>query len=91
MKTIKVQPWGEDQGEYVLINEEDFEAGFHEAFGEAKPAGATPADASIDDQGGDEAAKAELAAARADYEAKLGKKPFMGWDAATLRAKIAGA
>ncbi|WP_144223460.1 hypothetical protein [Mesorhizobium amorphae] len=41
--------------------------------------------------GDDEQAKAELAAARADYEVKLGKKPFMGWDAATLRAKIAGA
>ena len=49
------------------------------------------ADASFEDHLGDEAAKADLAAARADYEAKLGKKPFMGWDAKTLREKIAAA
>lgn len=28
---------------------------------------------------------------RAQYEARVGKKPFMGWDADTLRAKIAEA
>jgi len=32
-----------------------------------------------------------LAALRAEYEAALGKRPFMGWDAATLREKIAAA
>ncbi len=26
---------------------------------------------------------------RAEYEAKFGKKPFMGWDAAALREKLA--
>lgn len=30
----------------------------------------------------------DIAALRAEYEAKLGKKPFMGWDAETLNAKI---
>lgn len=31
----------------------------------------------------------ELSAARELYEATLGKKPFHGWDIATLQAKIA--
>jgi len=30
METIKVKPWGEDQGEFVLINAEDFDAEKHE-------------------------------------------------------------
>lgn len=30
----------------------------------------------------------ERVALRAEYEAKLGKKPFGGWDADTLREKI---
>lgn len=30
MSLIKVKPWGKDQGEYVLINEEDFNAEVHE-------------------------------------------------------------
>lgn len=33
----------------------------------------------------------DLAAARAEYEAKMGKKPFHGWDAKTIREKMAGA
>ncbi|APZ53130.1 hypothetical protein [Salipiger abyssi] len=30
----------------------------------------------------------EMAALRAEYEAVIGKRPFYGWDAETLRAKI---
>ncbi|MDU4249009.1 hypothetical protein [Pseudomonas sp.] len=30
MSVIKVKPWGKDQGDYVLINEEDFNAEVHE-------------------------------------------------------------
>lgn len=33
----------------------------------------------------------DLARLRQDYEAKFGKRPFMGWDAAALRAKLAEA
>lgn len=33
----------------------------------------------------------ERVALRAEYEAKFGKKPFGGWDADTLREKIAAA
>ncbi len=31
----------------------------------------------------------DTAAAREDYQAKVGKRPFMGWDAETIRAKMA--
>lgn len=30
MATIKVKPWGKDQGDYVVIEEENFNAEFHE-------------------------------------------------------------
>lgn len=33
----------------------------------------------------------DLAALRQAYKAKVGKRPFMGWDADALRAKIAEA
>jgi hypothetical protein len=33
----------------------------------------------------------DLPALRAEYRAKVGRNPFNGWDAATLREKIAGA
>lgn len=33
----------------------------------------------------------EIAALRAEYTAKFGKRPFNGWDAATLRERIAAA
>jgi len=32
MPTIKVVPWSDDQGDYVLINEEDFDPEVHTAF-----------------------------------------------------------
>lgn len=32
----------------------------------------------------------ELKALREEYEAKMGKRPFMGWDTATLREKMNG-
>ncbi|MFC0666244.1 hypothetical protein ACFSKY_00115 [Azotobacter chroococcum] len=30
MNTVKVKPWGKDQGEFVLINEDDFDPKAHE-------------------------------------------------------------
>jgi len=30
METIKVKPWGEGQGDYVVINAEDFDPEHHE-------------------------------------------------------------
>jgi hypothetical protein len=32
METIKVKPWGEGQGDFVVINEEDFDAAKHEKY-----------------------------------------------------------
>ena len=37
MGTIQVKPWGEGQGDFVLINEEDFDKDFHELYGDKKP------------------------------------------------------
>ena len=34
METIKVKPWGEDQGEFVLINAGDFDDAVHVRFGD---------------------------------------------------------
>ncbi len=31
----------------------------------------------------------DMTALRAEYTAKMGKKPYMGWDEATLREKLA--
>jgi hypothetical protein len=36
-ETIRVNPWGEDQGDFVEINAEDFDPAIHTKFGE-KPA-----------------------------------------------------
>lgn len=36
-KTIQVKPWGEGQGDFVTINEDDFDKDFHELYGDKKP------------------------------------------------------
>ncbi len=36
-KTVQVKPWGEGQGDFVLINESDFDENVHELFGSKKP------------------------------------------------------
>lgn len=36
-ETIRVKPWGEDQGEFVEINADQFDAKIHTLFDEAKP------------------------------------------------------
>ena len=74
--TIKVKPWGDGQGDFVLINEGDFDAAVHQLHGEAPAADTTEAagDASADgDQAPDQAApaakttrKARVAAPAAD-------------------------
>jgi hypothetical protein len=32
MNTIKVKPWGEGQGEFVIVNAEDFNPDFHKRY-----------------------------------------------------------
>ena len=36
-ETIKVKPWGKDQGDYVEINAEDFDPKLHKKHEPAKP------------------------------------------------------
>ena len=36
MATMKVKPWGDDQGDYVIIEEENFDKDFHEVYEEKK-------------------------------------------------------
>ncbi|WEX18962.1 hypothetical protein P2T68_17125 [Pseudomonas sp. G11] len=35
--TIQVKTWGEGQGDFVLINESDFDENVHELYGSKKP------------------------------------------------------
>jgi hypothetical protein len=37
METIKVKPWGEGQGDFVLLNAADFVEGQHELYEPAAP------------------------------------------------------
>tara|TARA_Y100001951_G_C11198157_1_gene215535 strand:+ start:464 stop:604 length:141 start_codon:yes stop_codon:yes gene_type:complete len=32
METMKVKPWGKDQGDFVVINKDDFDPEKHEEF-----------------------------------------------------------
>lgn len=41
-KTMRVMPWSESQGEYVVINESDFDPAVHEKFDEAEEDSAEP-------------------------------------------------
>jgi hypothetical protein len=34
-KVLKVQPWGQDQGDFVLIDAESFDDGVHQLYSEA--------------------------------------------------------
>ncbi len=42
METIKVKPWGKDQGDFVVINKEDFDPEVHELL-DGEPDGAKKA------------------------------------------------
>jgi hypothetical protein len=49
MATMKVKPWGEEQGAYVLIEEENFDESFHKKFtaAELKKLEDAPAEAAV--------------------------------------------
>lgn len=74
LKTVKIRRGGRA----TVINKSDFDPNVHELF-DAPVKAAKPAPSGDD----------ETSALRAEYEAKAGKKPFMGWDADKLRDKIA--
>lgn len=42
METIKVKPWGKDQGDFVIINKSDFDPELHELL-DGEPDGAKKA------------------------------------------------
>lgn len=42
METIKVKPWGKDQGDFVIINKSDFDPEVHELL-DGEPDGAKKA------------------------------------------------
>ncbi len=69
MKTIKVKPWGEDQGNFVLINEEDFDAAVHEPF---EPQVALEAKIDLGTASGEQFSDEQL---RGAIEAATGQKP----------------
>lgn len=64
-KTLKVKPWGDGQGDFVVINEADFDPELHELLGEAEKLGKAPG---IDD------IRAALTARNIQFDAKA-KKP----------------
>ena len=39
METVKVKAWAAEQGDFVLINQDDFDPENHELFEEDKPSG----------------------------------------------------
>ncbi len=85
--TIKVKPWAEGQGDYVLINESDFNADEYELFELAgKIIAAVGGNGGAPNTDGD-----PLNTARTRYLEVFGKRPFHGWDLETLNAKIAEA
>lgn len=43
MKTMKVMPWGKDQGDFVVINESDFDPKVHKEFKDSAAKAAEPA------------------------------------------------
>lgn len=77
MNTIKVMPWGEGQGDFVLINEDDFDADVHKRYEEgAKKAGSQPKAPTVEDLKAALAAKGiEIpeGAKKADLQALLDK------------------
>lgn len=62
------------------------QARLYEALGKVEPSQRAPTRTSRPSAPG-----GEIAALRADYIAKFGKRPFNGWDADALRGKIAAA
>ena len=67
MKLIKVKPWGEGQGDFVHINEEDFNPDFHELLDETGKSGKAP---------GIDEIRAALTAKGIEFEAGA-KKPAL--------------
>lgn len=59
--TIKVKPWGDGQGDFVLINESDFDAAAHQLH-DAEEAAAPAADTTGSSDGEEPSADAQAIA-----------------------------
>lgn len=72
MQTIKVKPWGEDQGDFVIINKDDFDEDVHELLEgeELKKATVAELRAALEAKG----IKAPEGAKKADLQALLSEK-----------------
>lgn len=69
--TIKVKPWGDDQGDFVLINEGDFDAAVHQLHGVDE---STAPAADTTEAAGDTSADVDQAPAQAAPAAKTTRK-----------------
>lgn len=81
---VKGQPVNVPENLVAGLERERFIA----ATGEHKNAGASPENKML---GSGPENKDDLNALRAEYQHAFNKKPFMGWDADTLKSKIAEA
>lgn len=90
--TVKIKT---DYGRgWAIINESDFDPEVHERFDAPTVASRPQLDHDGDGKAGGSTKPPQtddLAALRAEYQDVLGKRPFNGWDAGTLRKKIAEA
>ncbi|VVQ19951.1 hypothetical protein [Pseudomonas fluorescens] len=68
MGTIQVKPWGEGQGDYVLIEESDFNSDFHELLGDASSGGDGKAKLTAAE------IKAKLTAANIDFKGNASRE-----------------
>lgn len=57
MSTVKVEPWGEGQGDFVEINADDFNPDFHVEFGNKKLTTAEKKALAAEKKAADEAAE----------------------------------
>lgn len=69
--TIKVKPWGDGQGDFVVINQADFDAAVHQLHGDDEAA--APA-ADTNEAAGDAGADGDQAPAQAAPAAKSTRK-----------------
>lgn len=92
--------WDGEMFDYLVIEpgadaEDEAKAALKDGWSvgkpEAKAKKAVKAEPATGDDGDDDDAKAALADLRAEYKKVVGKTAFNGWDADTLKAKIADA
>ncbi|MBZ9600745.1 hypothetical protein [Phyllobacterium chamaecytisi] len=91
--TIRVKPWSDDQGDFVIINEADFDPKFHELLDAApatKPAAPASTPAPVDT--GDKTALEVLALADGNFMSfKSAAKKLLGDKTPSTKPEIIAA